>query len=194
MDSSGRVCSDFTASCFLVIGRRVDIFALVYLNWDSGFARGTIDYPNRPTFFMSNVSNFSDQFQRYFQSMFWKSVRELQSETIRPSMQTVAILRAISQAGPSTVGELSLTLDRAQSTVSEIVDRLAASKLVDRMPDSDDLRRNLIWLTLTGRTELENATTPLDPSKVESLSKNLTAEERAELLRIFQKLVGGSDV
>lgn len=140
---------------------------------------------------MNDLLNFSSQFQVHFQSVFWQSVRELRDETVRPSLQTVAILRMLSHAGPATVGELSQRLERAQSTISEIVERLMVKDLVDKMPDAGDARRSLIWLTRSGHDVLQSATTPLDPARLDALAKNLTLEERTEFLLLFQKLAGG---
>jgi DNA-binding MarR family transcriptional regulator len=137
--------------------------------------------------------DFADQFQSLFQNIFWKTVRKMPDETARPSVQTTAILRVISQVGPSTVGELAKHLDRGQSTISETIERLMGRGLVDRMPDATDGRRSLIWLSPEGRDVLLKASTPLDIHLIDGLSERLTNADRDDLIRILKKMTGVED-
>jgi DNA-binding MarR family transcriptional regulator len=65
-----------------------------------------------------------------------------------------AVLLHLAMAGPLTVGEAAAHLKRAQSVVSEIVDRLASRGLLERETDPADRRRTLVWLTDSGHETL----------------------------------------
>ena len=56
-------------------------------------------------------------------------------------------------AGPLTIGEAALHLERAQSVVSEIVSHLVQQGLLERESDPADRRRTLVWLTPAGRRD-----------------------------------------
>lgn len=86
------------------------------------------------------------------------------------------------------MSELAQYLSRAQSTISEIIERWTAQKLVARMQDTTDARRSLIWLTCEGKDAFSRASTPLDPKHIEAMSSRLSKAERDELLRLFKKL------
>lgn len=57
----------------------------------------------------------------------------------------------LAMTGPLTVGEIATHLRRAQSVVSEIVDRLESRGLLEREADPADRRRTLVWLTTAGQ-------------------------------------------
>lgn len=65
-----------------------------------------------------------------------------------------AVLTHLAITGPLTVGEAAIHLDRAQSVVSEIVDRLESLGLLERETDPADRRRTLVWLTPSGHETL----------------------------------------
>jgi len=65
-----------------------------------------------------------------------------------------AVLTHLAMAGPLTVGEAAVHLDRAQSVVSEIVERLESRGLLERESDPADRRRTLVWLTNSGHDTL----------------------------------------
>ncbi|HVH62919.1 MAG TPA: MarR family transcriptional regulator [Candidatus Dormibacteraeota bacterium] len=79
--------------------------------------------------------------------------------TITPRM--LGALRHLADAGPLTVGEQATHLGISLASASELIDRLEAKQLVERMRDQRDHRRVFIWLTKQGRrllAELENST------------------------------------
>jgi DNA-binding MarR family transcriptional regulator len=69
-----------------------------------------------------------------------------------------AVLLHLSQAGPITVGELALHLDRAQSVVSEILNQLEGKGVLEREADPQDRRRTLVWLSPEGSDVLRGPT------------------------------------
>lgn len=63
----------------------------------------------------------------------------------------LSALQHLAVSGPLTLGELTLHLALGKATTTELVDRLEAKGLVDRMRDERDKRRVFIWLTEAGR-------------------------------------------
>ena len=70
---------------------------------------------------------------------------------ITPRM--LALLRHLESAGPLTVGEQARHLEIGRATASELLDRLEAKGLVERMRDQRDQRRVFVWLTDAGRAQ-----------------------------------------
>ena len=62
-----------------------------------------------------------------------------------------AVLEHFRLAGPLTVTEAGRHMDRAQSVMSEIIDRLERKGLLRRLRDGRDRRRVLVWLTPEGQ-------------------------------------------
>ncbi|HUY79327.1 MAG TPA: MarR family winged helix-turn-helix transcriptional regulator [Ktedonobacterales bacterium] len=67
------------------------------------------------------------------------------------TLRMLSALQHLAVSGPLTLGELTLHLALGKATTSELVDRLEAKALVDRMRDDRDKRRVFIWLTDAGR-------------------------------------------
>ncbi len=65
-----------------------------------------------------------------------------------------AVLEHLAMAGPLTIGEAAVHLNRAQSVVSEIVSHLEGRGLLERESDPADRRRTLVWLTPAGQSAL----------------------------------------
>ncbi len=135
--------------------------------------------------------DFSETFQTCFHQVYLQCYRRIRSEHDRLTPQTIAVLSHLTEMGPATVQELTQHFGRAQSSVTELVDRLQANGLVDRMADARDRRRVFIWLTPDGQTRLREATTPLDPARLAALAQRLSPEEQAEFLALFTKLTQG---
>lgn len=100
-----------------------------------------------------------------------------------------AVLLHLAQAGPLTVGEAAVHLDRAQSVVSEIVTQLEGHGHVERESDPDDRRRTLVWLTESGRHRLERDAQVLDPDLVARALGRLTGPQRQGLVEGLAALV-----
>src|SRR6185312_1870185 len=111
----------------------------------------------------------------------------------RANSAGIAVLQHLAMAGPLTVGEAALHFDRAQSVVSEIVDRLAAAGLVERMRDERDRRRVLVWLTAAGFDELERDRQVLSPELVLAAMQRMKPAARRALLDGMRALVAAAD-
>ncbi len=60
----------------------------------------------------------------------------------------------VARSGPLTVGEQAAHLRVGRATATELIDRLEAKGLVERMRDERDRRRVFVWLTNEGRRRL----------------------------------------
>jgi DNA-binding MarR family transcriptional regulator len=99
------------------------------------------------------------------------------------------VMLHLSQSGPLTIGEAARHLRRAQSVVSELVDRLVQKGLLERVPDARDRRRVLVWLTEEGVQHLETERDVLGRPLVERAMARMSADDRAALLRGVRALL-----
>jgi DNA-binding MarR family transcriptional regulator len=100
-----------------------------------------------------------------------------------------AVLLHLAMAGPLTVGEAALHLDRAQSVVSEIVSQLERHGLLERERDPADRRRVLVWLTAAGRERLARDAEVLSGELLERAIALLPASDRRSLVEGLRALV-----
>lgn len=96
-------------------------------------------------------------------------------------------------SGPLTVGEAAQHLDRAQSVVSEIVDRLEAKGLLERLRDARDRRRVLVWLSEAGQAHLAREQQVLDVERLAAAAAALSPGERRGLVEGLRALVRAVD-
>lgn len=136
---------------------------------------------------MSNA--FAADFEALFRAVYVTAVRRVRDKRERLSPETVALLDHLAAAGPLTAGELARHVDRAPSTLTEMVDHLVDKGLLTRDRDPADARRSLVWLTPEGQGALVEARNVLDHDLLARAGEGLSAEERAALLDHFQTFV-----
>jgi DNA-binding MarR family transcriptional regulator len=93
-----------------------------------------------------------------------------------------AVLQHLALTGPLTIGEMAQHLSRAQSVVSEIVDHLERDGLLERMRDTRDRRRVLVWLSELGQDNVARAQEVLSSQLLEQAVQHMTEGERQALL------------
>jgi len=108
---------------------------------------------------------------------------------LRPDGQMLALLGHLALAGPLTVGEAARHADRAQSVMSELVDRLVRRGLAARVPDGRDRRRVLVWLTPVGEEALREEREVLSRPRLSRALARMAPADRAALLRGTRALV-----
>jgi len=89
---------------------------------------------------------FAAELEDLFRATYRAAVRRVRDKRERLSPETVALLDHLAAAGPLTAGELARHVDRAPSTLTEMVDHLVDKGLLTRDRDPADARRSLIWL------------------------------------------------
>ncbi len=132
---------------------------------------------------------FAAAFEDLFRRTYLRAVRRVRDKRGRLTPETVAFLDHLAVSGPLTPGELSRHLDRAPSTLSEMIDHLLAKGLLERDRDPADARRSLIWLSDAGRVALAEARQVLDPAILARAAAALSEAERAAFLKSFDVFV-----
>jgi DNA-binding MarR family transcriptional regulator len=135
------------------------------------------------------TDRFATEFEGLFRAVYLTAVRRVRDRRERLSPETVALLDHLAAAGPLTSGELSRHIDRAPSTLSEMVDHLVGKGLLTRDRDPLDARRSLIWLTDAGQAALAEAREVLDHDLLARAAEGLTPAQREALLDLFQTYV-----
>lgn len=132
---------------------------------------------------------FASEFEELFRAVYRAAVRRVRDKRDRLSPETIGLLDHLAAAGPLTAGELAKHIDRAPSTLSEMVDHLVGKSLLARDRDPADARRSLIWLTNEGQAALLEARTVLDPALLASAADGLTPDQRRVLIETLRALV-----
>ena len=132
---------------------------------------------------------FAAAFEELFRATYRAAVRRVRDKRERLSPETVALLDHLAAAGPLTAGELSRHVDRAPSTLTEMVDHLVDKGLLTRDRDPADARRSLIWLTDAGQAALIEARNVLDLDVLTRAGAELTPEQRESLIDHFRAFV-----
>jgi DNA-binding MarR family transcriptional regulator len=112
---------------------------------------------------------------------------------VRADGAMLAAMRHLAHIGPLTVGEAARHLERAQSVISELVDRLVRRGLAERMPDARDRRRALIWLTPEGIAALEEEHEVLSRERVQAALSRMSLRSRRELVAGLRALVRAAE-
>lgn len=115
--------------------------------------------------------------------------RQERASKLRLTPQQDAALHHLAMSGPLTIGEMARHFARAQSVVSEIVDGLETKGLLERMRDSRDRRRTLVWITDEARDVLARRAEVLDPARVRSAMSSLPDRQRRALIAAMRALV-----
>jgi len=134
-------------------------------------------------------AEFAAAFENLFRSTYLRAVRRVRDKRERLTPETVAVLDHLAMSGLLTSGELARHLDRAPSTLSEMLDHLLAKGLLERDRDPADARRSLIWLSNAGRTASIEAHQVLDPAILARAAAALPVADRRAFLDTFSLFV-----
>lgn len=130
---------------------------------------------------------------RLYPAIYQRLYNRLPKRGHRPAGEALAVLQHLALSGPLTIGEAAQHFDRAQSVVSELVDRLAAKDLVARMRDERDRRRVLVWLTPAGLALLERDREVLSPELCRAAVERMKPADRRALVDGMRALVAAAD-
>ncbi len=142
---------------------------------------------------MSAVEDADRQFRRLFPAVYLRLHARREKDGHRPAAQGMAVLQHLTLSGPLTIGEAARHFSLAQSVVSEIVDRLAARGLVERMRDRRDRRRVLVWLTPSGIELLEREREVLSPELTRAAMAKMKPAQRRALIEGMAALIAAAD-
>ncbi|THA85318.1 MarR family transcriptional regulator [Streptomyces sp. A0592] len=99
-----------------------------------------------------------------------------------------AAMVALEESGPASQAALSDRTGIHRSDLVAVINELAERELVERAPDPEDRRRNVITLTPPGRRRLRRLEQILDTTQDELLAP-LSAAEREQLTRLLGRIV-----
>jgi DNA-binding MarR family transcriptional regulator len=98
------------------------------------------------------------------------------------------LLASLDEFGPASQASLGRSTGIDRSDVVAALNELAEKNLIERSPDPDDRRRNIITLTPDGAARLKQLDNVLAEIQDE-LTSPLSREERDHLTRLLTKLV-----
>lgn len=98
------------------------------------------------------------------------------------------LLAALEEFGPASQAALGRRTSIDRSDVVAALNELPGRGLIERSPDPDDRRRNVITITAAGRKELRKLDKVLDRVQ-EDLLAPLSAADRTKLVRLLTRLV-----
>ncbi|MCG6168835.1 MarR family transcriptional regulator [Leptospira sp. FAT2] len=97
------------------------------------------------------------------------------------------VLYALGAAGEMTMSELASTLDRTNSTVTALLDKMEELKYVKRIQSADDERVFTAVLTAKGRSTRE-AVLRASQTTTQKLYKGLLPEEKETFIRLLERI------
>lgn len=96
------------------------------------------------------------------------------------SFTTLSVLHTLAERGPVRLGELTATEQVTQPAITQMITKLEAEGLVERLPDPSDGRAVLVRLTAAGRTVVADRRNDR-VARLSPLLDRLTTAERAAL-------------
>ncbi|MEY9988614.1 DNA-binding MarR family transcriptional regulator [Streptomyces sp. V4I8] len=99
-----------------------------------------------------------------------------------------AVLASLQEYGPASQAELSRRSGIYRSDMVGVLNELAERDLVERSPDPDDRRRNVITISPQGRRRLRSLDGVLDDLHDELLAP-LSPEERDQFVQLLIRLL-----
>ncbi|WTK01567.1 MarR family transcriptional regulator [Streptomyces niveus] len=103
-----------------------------------------------------------------------------------------AVLASLQDFGPASQAALSKRTGIYRSDMVGVLNELAMRQLVERAPDPDDQRRNVITVSTAGRRQLRRLDRVLDVLHDELLAP-LDAAEREQLVSLLTRLLDHHD-
>lgn len=98
------------------------------------------------------------------------------------------ILAALDEFGAASQADLGRRCNMDRSDVVAAINELAGQGFVERTPDPDDRRRNIVTLTEAGDRQLRRIDRALDKAQDDLLGP-LSAEDREDLTRLLARLL-----
>lgn len=118
----------------------------------------------------------------------WNAVHTAVRSVPGMSAARLEIMRFIDQApGGVGVGDVAASQQITISAASRLLDRLEADGLVTRERDSEDQRRQVLTVTVAGRTAVEQAL-PLATDALASQFAALSPQDRVDAAMILERI------
>lgn len=131
---------------------------------------------------------FATRFEQLFRRTFALAARRVRDKREIVPVETLALLDHMAALGPATLTELTRHLDRAPSTLSEMLEPLVARGWIERERDPEDGRRYLLWLTALGQSVRLAEQQVLDRRLLAEAARLLSPEETTGLIAGLEAL------
>lgn len=105
----------------------------------------------------------------------------------------LGLLRHLAEAGPLTVGEQATQLGISRANATEVIDRLVAKGLVERMRDERDQRRVFVWLTAEGRASVASLAESVIDDPLTAAVGAIPAATRAQIIEGLRALLAAAE-
>jgi DNA-binding MarR family transcriptional regulator len=132
--------------------------------------------------------DLATRFEFLFRQTFALAARRVRDKREIVSTETLALLEHMAALGPATLTELTAHLDRAPSTLSEMLEPLIARGWVERDRDPQDGRRYLLWLSPLGQSIRIEQQRVLDLKRISAALDALPAPARDDLFTALTAL------
>ena len=139
-----------------------------------------------------NQTDAARTFSELYAALYHHLHSRWEKDEQRPSPEALAVLTHLKFTGPLTVSEAAQHFNRAQSAMSEMIDRVQANGWIERIQDGRDRRRTLVWLTAAGEQVLARSHQVLDPGLLSRCLACLAEDEQRQLTAALQKLVNAA--
>ena len=136
---------------------------------------------------------FAQEIAMLYPAIYQRLHARWRKEEQRPSHEVVAVLAHLELSGPLTVTEAARHFQRAQSAMSELIDRLQAHGHVERIRDTRDRRRTMVWMTEAGLDSLRRSRQVLDVDLLACCVERMSARDRLRLIAGLRALVDVAD-
>ena len=113
---------------------------------------------------------------------------KLSNMTYNLTFEQISILHILEEQEGSNLGLLAEKADRERTTISRMIDGLEKRNLVLRVPDKDDKRQKLLYLTNLGQERLEQMK-PIGEEFNKSIYKGIDKEEVEATLATLKKIL-----
>ncbi|MDV6235654.1 MarR family transcriptional regulator [Leptospira ellisii] len=140
----------------------------------------------RQEFAIHLLSRARDRIQKFL-------LKEFEKEGIKDLVPAHGgVLYALGVAGEATMSELAKILDRSNSTVTALLDKMEELKYVKRIRSEQDERVFTASLTAKGKSTRESVIRASQTTN-QKLYKGFTAEEKETFMRLLERIHSNFD-
>lgn len=138
------------------------------------------------------MSENKEELLQQFLSTLFKVRRFLERPVSVPgeaaTMLQLQALSLLNEKPGSTVGELAQELRMSSPAIAQLTDRLVGAQLIERKNDKDDRRVVRLFLTKTGKEDLQKVS-PLLKQRLGKVFSQVPEGDLKELVRIFTNIL-----
>lgn len=104
------------------------------------------------------------------------------------TLEQLGILEELAVQGSMNMTQLSNALNKENTNITRLVDKLEKKQFLQRVSDPNDRRANIIQITESGKQLFKNLV-PILVSELKEATATVTKDEYNEMLRILKKII-----